>query len=790
MLARYPIVPSPRAAVLTLALLGSSASAQDAAAITMAPVTMGWESSRPLAFETTDGTLSGLYVDLAHHLGAEIGFDVEFLRVSNLEEWLETFRTGQTQIIPGIPKLPSIQDTTVFSNAAFAQQVRLMVRTEDAALIDLANLNGRRIGVIPPTSGSDPALLPDATILAFPNANAALIELLNGDIDAISAPTYFTLPAARAARVDHRVAFTSEHLLEYELFVGLHKDRADLLGPINTALAAMAQDGRLSSIATRYGIEVPQDTPDTLTVGVYHFPPYQVVHADGSFTGFGVETLRDLADRAGLGLDFKEITLEQWQAGPSADSYDLLPQAGINADRSARMDFTYPIEQAEVSIFVRAGQSEGITGLSDLSGLRVGTSATSLGRRLATAQGDMTLLTLGDQHDHLNSLLNDRTDAILYPPQAIRELAAVQGVSDQITEIKPAIFTSERAPALRTGLGDVRERFNFVIPRYLISDRYRYVHEQWFGNPIFWTKQRVNTALGVATLAILSLGAFLVIQRQRQQARLLELQRRELRKEATYTKELENVVRKLERSNENLNDFAYIASHDLKEPLRGIAINANFLMREDMPDTAQKRVARMATLTNRMERLISDLLYFSRLGRDEENREHVDLNKLLGHLKADLRETLDQRCANIRIETPLPLVSAEPARVRTVFYNLILNGLTYNDQPQKLAEIGFLNAANVNGKQLTDVFYVKDNGIGIAEKNREKVFRIFTRLNKEADYGRGTGAGLSFVKKVLETYNCNLTFTSEQGVGTTFYFTLPLVEISNQHLKVQERDVA
>ena len=235
------------------------------------------------------------------------------------------------------------------------------------------------------------------------------------------------------------------------------------------------------------------------------------------------------------------------------------------------------------------------------------------------------------------------------------------------------------------------------------------------------------------------------------------------------------MVAELARSNQELDNFAYVASHDLREPLRGIAINADLLMREEISESGMKRIERMIELTTRMETLISDLLFFSRLGRGDQSQEDIDPSEVIKSIERELLEMLERTRGTIRIETGLPLVHADKPKIKIIFQNLITNALKYNDADTKLVTIGFQESVKVNGKHLQNVFYVQDNGIGIDEQNHAKVFKIFTRLNREKDYGQGTGAGLSFVGKIIEEYGSKPTIASQLGQGATFYFSLPLI---------------
>lgn len=251
-------------------------------------------------------------------------------------------------------------------------------------------------------------------------------------------------------------------------------------------------------------------------------------------------------------------------------------------------------------------------------------------------------------------------------------------------------------------------------------------------------------------------------------------------RDITGRKESEQAIQQhlaaLKRSNQELDDFAYIASHDLKEPLRGLSNNALFL-KEDFADQmsgdAAKRLNRMTYLCERMERLVDDLLYFSRLGRQDLAVQRTDLNTVIQDITALMETALQDGHAAIRIPESLPVIVCDLPRVTEVFRNLISNAVKYNDKPEKWIEIGCTDLAKFDPQAASRrVFYVKDNGIGIAEEFHEEVFRIFKRLNEEDETVKGTGVGLTFVRKIVERHGGRIWIESAPGRGSTFYFTL------------------
>ncbi len=230
--------------------------------------------------------------------------------------------------------------------------------------------------------------------------------------------------------------------------------------------------------------------------------------------------------------------------------------------------------------------------------------------------------------------------------------------------------------------------------------------------------------------------------------------------------ELSQLNVELERRNQELDTFAYIASHDLKEPLRGIHNYANFLIEDYekiIDDEGKHKLKTLMRLTQGMEELINSLLLFSRLGRVDLNIQPTDMDSLVRKILDLLSARIDK--VDIRIPRPLPTVNCDHLQVGEVFNNLITNAIKYNDKAEKWIEIGYIDQLN---QAIT--FYVRDNGIGIREKHLQTIFRIFKRLHAQSKYGGGTGSGLTMVKKIIERHGGTIWVESIYGQGSTFYF--------------------
>jgi PAS domain S-box-containing protein len=234
----------------------------------------------------------------------------------------------------------------------------------------------------------------------------------------------------------------------------------------------------------------------------------------------------------------------------------------------------------------------------------------------------------------------------------------------------------------------------------------------------------------------------------------------------------------LERSNQELDEFAYIASHDLKEPLRGLHNHSRFLLEDYdaiLDADGKRRLNRLVYLSQRMEKLVNDLLYFSRIGRQELAVQETDVNVVIRDILVTSEHFLEENHARVLINGPLPTITVDAVRITEVFRNLIVNAVKYNDKPEKIVEIGFLDSETDDaGKPMRKVFYVRDNGKGIAPEFYQDIFRIFKRLEKAETEGEGTGVGLTFVRKIIARHGGKIWPRSELGIGTTFFFTLTM----------------
>lgn len=233
----------------------------------------------------------------------------------------------------------------------------------------------------------------------------------------------------------------------------------------------------------------------------------------------------------------------------------------------------------------------------------------------------------------------------------------------------------------------------------------------------------------------------------------------------TRTIQLESANAQLRSANQELNDFAYVVSHDLKAPLRGITSLSEWLLAdygEEFDEEGKKMVNLMISRVQRLHQLIDDILKYSRVGRAKVEKKDVNLNEVV----SELIEVLNIP-ENIKVEIPnqLPTIKCDKTRIEQLFQNLISNAIKFIDKPEGLIKISCVD----EGKYYK--FSVADNGIGIESQHFEKIFQLFQKLTSLQD-SDSTGVGLALVKKIVELHDGKVWVESEIGVGSNFVFTI------------------
>lgn len=234
--------------------------------------------------------------------------------------------------------------------------------------------------------------------------------------------------------------------------------------------------------------------------------------------------------------------------------------------------------------------------------------------------------------------------------------------------------------------------------------------------------------------------------------------------------DLERAVAELERSNRDLQQFAYVASHDLQEPLRAVGGCADIFRsryRGKIDARADELIQHMVDGARRMQRLIHDLLDYSRAGREDGDRQAVDLAGSVATALANLQQQMEDSGAEIDVGT-LPTVAGNAGRLAQLFQNLVGNALKYRGERAPHVAI---SAVELVDRPLWKVS-VRDNGIGIEQRFHHKIFGIFQRLHTRSEY-EGTGIGLAVCKRIVEVHGGEIWVESAPGEGTTFHFTLP-----------------
>jgi PAS domain S-box-containing protein len=241
------------------------------------------------------------------------------------------------------------------------------------------------------------------------------------------------------------------------------------------------------------------------------------------------------------------------------------------------------------------------------------------------------------------------------------------------------------------------------------------------------------------------------------------------------TAEISKLLSELRRSNDELQQFAYAASHDLQEPLRAVAGYTSLLNRRyanSLDESAKKYIKGACDGAQRMQTLINDLLNFARVETRAKQFTDTDTNEVVALVLRDLKTSIEESHAKVDC-LPLPQVLADPTQLAQVFQNLISNAVKFKSDRDPAIEI---SSKTLEGSNMVQ-FCVRDNGIGISPKDSKRIFEMFQRLHSSTEYP-GTGIGLAICKRIVDRHGGELWVQSEPGQGSAFYFTIPCAPIA------------
>ena len=356
------------------------------------------------------------------------------------------------------------------------------------------------------------------------------------------------------------------------------------------------------------------------------------------------------------------------------------------------------------------------------------------------------------------------------------------GLIEEMLEESEGVYLLEVVETLEEGLVLLKDSFFDVIlldlglPDSDGIDTLIDVHKISTKTPIIVLTGLNNEEIGIFAVKI---GAQDYLIKKEIDNKLLKrsirysIERKKIESELqNYKSNLEDKVKErtkeLEQSNKELQQFAYVASHDLREPLRMISSFLQLLERrynEQLDDDANEFIEFAVDGAKRLDSMIKDLLEYSRVANKKRKFNDVDLNEVLERTNLNLKLAIDDSNAEI-IANKLPTLSGDEQLLVQLFQNLISNSIKYRSKENPIIQI------SVNNEMNQFIFSVKDNGIGISTKHLERIFTIFQRLHTREEY-EGTGIGLAIAQKIVQQHGGQIWAESEPGKGTIIHFTIP-----------------
>jgi signal transduction histidine kinase len=565
---------------------------------------------------------------------------------------------------------------------------------------------------------------------------------------------------------------------------------------------------------------IPFERSDTIVIASEpDYPPYCIIDAEGNPDGFSVELFREAAIAAGLNVTIRIGIWNQIREDLADGRIDALPFVGRTPEREALFDFTLPYLSLHGAIFVRKG-TLGIKSVADLKHKRVGVMRGDNAEEYVLRDSVSGFVIATNTFEEAFRMLESgELDAVITQRvMGIELLKSMKVKSIVPLKIFLPNFRQDFCFAVRKGDAELLSRLNEGLSIVIANKKFDQLQLKWFGpsidqRPSFMEIFRIAI---YALIPLIALGGLVMnyflrrlvrsrtallrgeIEGHKQTAYELTTLKNDLEKRvAERTDELNEQIEKLNRSQkamlymvEDLNDmtdelkeermklqminkelesFSYSVSHDLRAPLRAIDGYSTILV-DEYAGTLDTEGRRLLSLlrenSQRMDRLITDLLALSRVTRSEMNFFRIDMKSMADSIFNELIGESERDTVSFIVDD-LPVAYADPTLLRQVWLNLISNAIKYT-KPREYREI-VISGRTENG---VNIYSVTDNGVGFNPAYTHKIFETFHRLHRSDEF-EGTGVGLSIVQRIVLRHGGTVGAIGREGEGAKVWFSLP-----------------
>ncbi len=736
-----------------------------------APVLSGCEYDySPFCIVKEDKQADGFAVALLRASLKAMGRDVSF-KTAEWAEIKQDLAEGRLQALPMVARSPEREDVFDFTFPYLTMHGTIVVREGEAGINGAADLKGKRVAVLAEDIAHEYLRRANlgAEIIALPSFAVAMRELSQGKHDAVVIQKLLALQIMKAEGLKN-LRIVGPPLTGYTqtFCFAVRKGDKELLGLLNEGLSIVMADGTFRRLHSEWfaSLESIGRTRSRIVVGGdSEYPPYEYLDHNGQPAGYNVDLTRAIAKQMGLSVDIRLARWNKVREGLARGEIDIVHGMFYSPERDHEFAFSPPHSVVQYIIATRKG-SPPPADMAALAGKSIVVEAGDIMHDMARKQGYEEQLVLVDTQEHaLRLLAEGKHDCALVAK--VPALYWIQKNGWDNVQLSPqAVLSPEYCYATPEGKDSLLSEFAEGLAAVKRTGEYRAIQTRWLGpyeasHMDFWTIATYGL-YGAVPIGVLLAGSLLWSQS------LKKLVRRRTAELQAETELSRRTAEELLRSNHELEQFAYIASHDLQEPLRQVQAFAELLQSRHADKLEGKAAQYMQFVhdgASRMSDLVRGLLDYSRAGA-REARERVSCEAALASALANLQASIAESSASVTHDA-LPTVTADPMQLTQLFQNLVGNGI-------KFRRPGVPPAIHVGCRRQGKhwLFSVKDNGIGIDAEHREKVFLIFQRLHTRDKYP-GTGIGLAICKKIVEQHGGRIWIESQPGEGSSFCFTLP-----------------